>query len=316
MIGIYWLAAEGSGAAVISVASAEHGGARPLLGYLTTKGISIPVQAIEVAVSPDGRYAFVTLEGAHEITVFDLETALKDHFAPSSFIGTIPLGDNPVGLAISSNGRWLYATSEDAAPSSGLPSGQGTLSVISIRRAETNPSGAVVATVTAGCTPVRGAVSPDGRTVWVTARGSNALLAFSASRLNTDPSHALTADVSVGQEPVALTFVDGGTLVVVTDSDRYGVPRSSPGLTIVNSALALAARPAVLGDIASGRFPRAEALEPNGTTLLVANYSSHQLEAVDLTTLDQSGSPYALLLHHRPYVWPITNGKVNGPGGA
>jgi len=54
--------------------------------------------------------------------------------------------------------------------------------------------------VAAGCQPVRVAVSPDGRTVWVTALQSDALLGFSAAGLLGDPSRALQAVVRVGAD--------------------------------------------------------------------------------------------------------------------
>jgi hypothetical protein len=67
---------------------------------------------------------------------------------------------------VSPNGRWLYATSEIAAgrlvSGGGRLDGQGTLEVISIGRAETDPGHSVVATVYAGCQPVRVITSADG----------------------------------------------------------------------------------------------------------------------------------------------------------
>src|ERR1039457_1282129 len=46
--------------------------------------------AIEVAVSPDDRFAFVTLEYSAEIAVFDLNRALTRGFGPSDFVGHDP----------------------------------------------------------------------------------------------------------------------------------------------------------------------------------------------------------------------------------
>jgi DNA-binding beta-propeller fold protein YncE len=182
-------------------------------------------------------------------------------------------------MAVSPNGRWLYATSELAA---GLPASAsgGTLSVISVAEAERDPARAVLATIPAGCSPVRVIVSADGRVVWVTARESNELLAFSAAKLLDDPAHALLASVPVGSLPVGLALVAGGRQVVVADSNRFKTPGAHPDLTVVSVAAALAGRPAILGTIRTGRFPREMALEPNGDTLLVSNAASAQLEAV------------------------------------
>ncbi len=279
--GRYLLVADSAGgAAVISVGRAEKGQASALLGTLSDPA---GLGAIEVAVSPDDRFAFVSLEDSDNIAVFDLRRALAGHFGGSDLVGTIPVGLAPVGLTVSPDGRWLYATSESAVgapPSSGSGLGpQGTLTVISLRQAETDPAGSVVSTVDAGCSPVRVITSADGGVVWVTARGSDTLLAFAAARLRTDPAHALVASVEVGEAPVGLALVDGGTRIVVADSNRFGAPGAASSLAVVGVSAALAG-PALLGYLRAGGFPREMALEPDGKTLLVSNYSSQQLEAV------------------------------------
>jgi DNA-binding beta-propeller fold protein YncE len=285
--GRYLLAADnGSGASVISVSRAENGQAPALVGQLNSPGGS---GAIEVAVPPDGRLAFVSLEDSGTIAVYNLRQALASNLRSSYFLGTIKVGLAPVGLAFSPDGRWLYATSEAAAvPSGGATPGegaQGTLTVISVSRAATDPAASVVSTVTAGCSPVRVVTSADGSVVWVTARGSDSLLAFSAALLRTDPARSLLASVRVGEAPVGLALVDGGKRIVVADSDRFGAPGAVSGLAVVSVPAALAGRPALLGYLPAGGFPREMALTPDGRELLVSNYSSSQLESVDLAGL-------------------------------
>jgi DNA-binding beta-propeller fold protein YncE len=255
--------------------------------------------AIEVAISPNGQFAFVTLEYADTAVVFNLGKALRRGFGAADYVGAIPLGLAAVGLAVSPGGRWLYATSELAPPQPSSSAGQrgrlsamselargsataaqhGTLSVIDLRRAETRPASSVVATVDAGCQPVRVITAAGGRDVWVTARGSDDLLCFSAARLTSDPTHALVAVVRVGEAPVGLAAVRGGSLIVVADSDRFDAPGSIADLDVVNVAAALSGRRAVVGHIRSGLFPREMALLCTGT-LLVSNYASNQVEAV------------------------------------
>jgi DNA-binding beta-propeller fold protein YncE len=140
----------------------------------------------------------------------------------------------------------------------------------------------VVATVDAGCSPVRVITSADGGVVWVTARGSDRLLGFSAARLRTDPARSLIASVEVGEAPVGLALVDGGSRIVVADSNRFSAAGASSSLAVVGAAAALAGRPGLLGYLPAGGFPREMALEPGGRTLLVSNFSSGQLEAVDV----------------------------------
>ena len=280
--GRYLLAADGAdGAAVINVSRAESGGAGALLGTL---GSGSAGGAIEVAVSPDGRFAFVSLEDSASIAVYNLQRGLAEGFGRSDLVGMIPVGIAPVGLAVSPDGRWLYATSELAA--GGSPSGgQGTLTVISLDRAETDPAGSVVSTVDAGCSPVRVITSADGGVVWVTARESDRLLGFSAARLRTSPAHSLIASVEVGEAPVGLALVDCGTRIVIADSNRFDAPHETSSLAVVSAPAALAGRPSLIGYLRAGGFPRQMALEPDGKTLLVTNFTSQQLEAVGVSDL-------------------------------
>jgi DNA-binding beta-propeller fold protein YncE len=282
--GKYLLAASGSGAIVISVAAAETGAANPVLGTLSSKGAG----AIQVAFSNDGDFAFVTLEDSAEAAVFNFAQALASGLATSGLVGYIPLNQLPVGMALSPDGKYLYATSE-------IISGQGqegSLSVISVATAETNPSGSVVNTVDAGCNPVRVIASADGKYVWVTARASDALLVFSAAALQgSSAGSALLAWTLVREAPVDLAFTGQGQFIVVCDSDRFDVAGKTPDLAVVNVADVLAGKPALVGKIASGVFPRELALEANGKTLLVTNFGNTTppydttLQAIDLSGL-------------------------------
>lgn len=278
--GRYLLAASGSGAVVISATRAERGTPGAVLGTLADPHGGNG--AIEVALSPDDRFAFVTLEYSHQAAVFNLRRALTRGFGTADYMGSIPLGLAAVGMAVSPDGHWLYATSEVAPRGEG---DTGTLSVINLPRAETDPQASVVVTVTAGCEPVRVATSADGRLVWVTARASDDLLAFSAARLLTNPARALIAVVRVGEAPVGLMLVDHGSRVIVADSNRFAVRGAAADLDVVNVAAALSGKTAVIGHIPAGLFPREMALAPGGSTLLVTNFLSGQLEAVGVPTV-------------------------------
>lgn len=99
--------------------------------------------------------------------------------------------------------------------------------------------------------------SADGKYVWVTARASDALLAFSASVLRgTSAGSALTTWILVREAPVDLAFTGQGQFIVVCDSNRFGVSGKTPDLAVVNVADVLAGKPALVGKIASGVFPR------------------------------------------------------------
>jgi len=115
--GRYLLVTDGDrGATVISVRRAEMGGGNAVLGTLAPPaGVNVGMGSIEVTSSPDGHYAFVSIEYGGGVAVYDLRAALADHFRQSGYLGLVRLGQAVVGMAVSPDGRWLYATSEGAA---------------------------------------------------------------------------------------------------------------------------------------------------------------------------------------------------------
>jgi DNA-binding beta-propeller fold protein YncE len=274
--GHYLLAASGSGVVVVRVGRAEHGRPGSVLGTLTSPG---GAGAVEVALSRDGRFAFVTLQGSGTLAVFNLAAALASGLRDSGFVGDVRLGVNPIGITMARDGQWLYVTAQKRSRSAD----QGTLSVISVARAESDPAGSVQSTALAGCDPGRVITTSGGSTVWVTARASNALLAFSAARLRSDPGRALIAKVRVGQAPIGLTALPGGRRILVANS---GLHQGHPAtLAVIDAAAALARRRAFVGVIGAGGLPREFAVEPDGRTALITNSASHQLEAVNVSQL-------------------------------
>ena len=276
--GKYLLAAAGSGAYVISVAEAEAGNGGAVLGTLTSPH---GAGAAGVEVSPDNRYAFVTLQDSAEVAVFDLRKSLAEGFGQSGLVGTVPVGQDPVGIAQSPDGRWLYVAQEGTQ----TPPAEGRLYVLSASRAETDPGKAVQTSAVAGCGPARVIVSGNGDEVWVTDRESNALVAFSAAKLLTKPEHSLIARVNVGQNPIGETFIRGGTRIMVADANLSNYPGAYT-LTLVSTQAALqGGSGAVLGVLpSSGQMPRELGLERGGT-LLVSDSGSGQLQVIDTGSL-------------------------------
>lgn len=296
--GRYLLVAATSETAVLNVGRLESGSAQAVVGSLPAPG-----GAIEVATSSDGRYVFTSLEDTGAVQVSDLARALSAGFrARGVTIGRVPAAFAPVGEAVSPDGRWLYVTSE-ATPSGrasrrpvigrrcpGDPdSFPGVVRAIGITAAERVPVSAVRATAGAGGSPVRVALSPGGRVAWVTARGSDALLGFATSRL-VSARPALVADVQVGSAPVGVVLVDSGRLAVVADSNRFA-GRGAQWLSVVSIRDALLGRPALVGQVPAGSFPRQFATSPDGRTLYVTNFDSSQLESIPVASLVRAANP-------------------------
>ena len=272
----YVLAASRGGAIVVSTREAKTSGS-PVAGQLTSPGSS----AQEVAVSPDSRFAFVTLKEPGkphgQLAVFNLQSALASRFT-KGLVGLISVGGQPVGMAQS--GQWLYVANMGA-----RDIGPGTVSVLNLTSAEAASPKSVVATVQAGYNPSRVMVSADGGTVWVTTQQSNALLAFSAAKMRTDSAHALQAVVPVGANPIGETFIKGGSEIVVADSAKSHQPGTRPDLMVVNTSKALAGdkKNALAGRISTGTEPRDFATVKG--TLLVADTGSGQVQAISIGSI-------------------------------
>ncbi|MGI8446515.1 MAG: protein kinase domain-containing protein, partial [Streptosporangiaceae bacterium] len=270
----------GSGLSVFQVSSLEQQSAASPMGSLSSPGQK---HAEDVAITPDGRYAFVTFQNTAHVGVFNLRRALTSGFGSADFVGLIPVGPQPIGIAMAPDGHHAYVASGLANPST---PGAGVLSVIDVAKAEHHlGSSAVAKTIPAGCKPNRVVLSNGGQDLWLTAVGSNALFGFSTAKLLSDPRHALVAIVPVGQEPLGMAVISQGTRIVVADSNKNGGSGPGANLAVVSTSKALARRPALLGYLQSGLQPRQFAVTPNGDTLLVANTKSAQLQAVDLSHL-------------------------------
>jgi DNA-binding beta-propeller fold protein YncE len=248
--GRYVLGAAGRGTFMLAVAGAASGRPGQPAGWL-----AVPVAAAgprpgaaEVAVTPDSRYVFVTLERAGAVAVFDLARVTRVAAAPGAFVGLVPVGAGALGIAASPNGRWIYEVSESARRGSE----RGALNVIDARLAVRDPARSVVATATVTCSPVR--VAADGAMVWVTARRANALLGFSAGALRDGAARALVSVTRVGPAPLGLATVAGGRRILVADSSLAG-PRGAGSVSVVDAAPGRA--PHLLGQIFTGGMPDA-----------------------------------------------------------
>jgi DNA-binding beta-propeller fold protein YncE len=276
-------AAIGLGAVAVDVGKAVAGDADSILGSLNGKA---GTAAIEVTVSIDDKYVFVSQEYGNKeteshgaIEVFNVKRNSNGSLS-STDIGFIALGYSVVGTALSPDGSKLYATSE-AATSNGT---QGTLSILDVATLKTNPSNALLASVDAGCGPVRVVVSQNGKHIWVTARESNKLLAFDAAKLESNSANALLASVQVGTSPVGLILVNQGRHIITADSNRFSYTNTTTGLTVVDVHAALQGRQG-FPRIPTGLFPREFALGPDRETLLVSEYGSEAIQAVDVSQL-------------------------------
>jgi YVTN family beta-propeller protein len=200
-----------------------------------------------VLASADGRTLYVAQAEAHQLALVEVPGGRP--------LGVVALPGEPTGLALSPDGRRLYATC--AAPRS-------IVAVIDVA------SRRIVQQLPAGHTATGPALAPDGKTLFVCNRFDNdvSVLDLVASK----PS----ARVPVVREPVAAAVTPDGRTVVVANhlpavrSDQYHV---TPVVSLVDVATRRATAVA-LPDGATGL--RGVCISPDGryafVTHIVANY--------------------------------------------
>ena len=288
--------ADGQYLAFLDAHRLQSGDGDPVLGYM---GAGSPVGFIYANVTPDDKYVLASAERGAAIIVVDLVQARADDFRSGGGVAKLDVGNAPIAVTLSPDGRFLYTTSEAALPEWNWPRTcrpenpnarasapnhpQGAIIVFDLAHALTDPAHAPASRVPAGCNPVRLVLSPSGDVAYVSARGDNALLAFDVQRLVTDTEHALLGRTEVGIAPVGVAVIDSGTRVIVTSSNRFdGGARDHQPLTVVDAGRLRTGAPAVIGTIPAGAFPRELRLTADGRTLFATNFASRTLEMIDL----------------------------------
>jgi DNA-binding beta-propeller fold protein YncE len=273
--------------------------------------VSADEGSFDVVVTPDGKYAFVANEygvasgstAQGNIGVVALQYDANGIVTTgTTLLGQISTGGQTIaGVAISPDGTRLYATSEvegtftTAAGGSnpiltrtdcyqqagGGTQANGLLTVINVAEAEANPSSsAIISTVNAGCSPVRAVETADGSTLWVSVRGDNRVLAFSTGMLEINPGNALLGYADTGgTAPVGLRLFDGGKLLAVANSNRFGT--GTENATVLS--VAVPATASVVQTIPTGLFPREITVGGDDRTLYLTNYNSGSFQVISTT---------------------------------
>jgi WD40-like Beta Propeller Repeat len=264
---------------------------------------------IAVAVTPDGAFAFVANEsgmapGAGTNGNIGVVTIQRDNAgnftSGTTLIGQIATGGDAIaGMTLSPDGSRLYVTSEVAANGTvaaggnnpilsksgcvqgGVSSLNGLLTVIDVSKAEVAPNaGAILATVDAGCSPVRMSETADATTLWVAVRGDDRVLAFNTAKLESDPDNALLGFASTGgTAPVGVRLFHNDQLLAVANSNRFQTGMANATILGVSSPSSAN----VVATIATGNFPREITLGPDGTTLYLTNFDSDTLQVIQIT---------------------------------
>jgi DNA-binding beta-propeller fold protein YncE len=308
------------GVQIIDIQKAIRGQAGAILGTVPTGTGTGP---IEVALSNDERYAFVTNEDNATVGVIDFRKALETDASSSSLIGNIPVDQLPVGLAFSPDGHYLYVSNETAQPThlgynptacntpTGIGTGttpgpEGTLTVVNLYKAERDPADSVLADDYAGCSPVRVVLGSGGQVAWVTARAESDVLAFNTQKLLSDPAHDLISKTPVGVAPVGIQPFDNERLIAVANSNRFSTGQSGTvSILDYRKALSGAGSAATIGTFPAGEFPRQWGLSDDERTLYLTEFSSNTLAIFPTRNLIGDVQPYDPGLSGPPWDGPF-----------
>lgn len=287
------------GVQFIDVRKAIAGDSRAAMGTVPTDP-----SAIEVAISPDNKLVFVANEFSagqgscqdpDSVSVIDFQKALSSGQSASSVIGAIPVDCAPVGLAISGDGRRLYVTNETALPSRpfydatacNIPDGPGcpitthqdavgTVDVVDIHTARTNPAGSLMAEIPAQCSPTRVILTNNDTIAWVSARDSNSLLAFNAGALLDNPSASLLSTAPVGVAPDGAQPFSHRRFMAVANTNRFdNCPGAGGTVSILKINRGLFS--STVGTFDAGVFPRQWTISPDGKLLYLTEFGSDTL---------------------------------------
>jgi hypothetical protein len=237
--------------------------------------------------------------------------------ANNPYIGVPNSGAIP-GITLSQDGTRLYVTSEEASPSTDgstlnqdptnsknatltgkrcygayqegqAPAWNGLLTIIDVQKAIAGlGQAAIIKTIAAGCSPVRVVEASNGKTIWLTARGDNAVLAFDvATLLSNNPNNALIGKAySGGSAPVGLALFNNDQLLAVANSNRF-TPNNAPNDPNITNVAVLDIRNPATASVVNIRstgglnaFPRNISVGADGTTLYVTNFNVGVLQVI------------------------------------
>jgi DNA-binding beta-propeller fold protein YncE len=202
------------------------------------------------AVTPNGQFMYVNNRDSGDVSAFEIHGTGAMTVVPGS---PFPVGGLPVGIAVSADGRSLYTQNLQGTVSALAIGADGTLGTI---------PGSPFAS--GGKEPFAGAVSPDGRFLYVANLGSNDISAFAIA-----PNGSLTP---LAGFPVASGGGETNGIAVSPDGRRlYAMTSATVGSFAISPSGALEPLPSA--PVPAGSPARSGAVTPDGTRLYVAAFT-------------------------------------------
>ncbi|WP_283190726.1 beta-propeller fold lactonase family protein [Pseudomonas sp. PMCC200344] len=209
--------------------------------FITDDVGRLSVSRVKGALIP-GSYSLSATSGAQVANATVTVTGLGP-------VGSIPVGNNPIGIAVSPDGTRTYVCNQ-------------TSHSVSVIDTATNR---VLTNISVGTSPAGIAVSPDGTRAYVSNEGS-----FTVSVIDTATERVLTT-IPVGNHPTGVAVSPDGTRVYVCNY-------VSNTVSVIDTATER------VTNIPVGTYPRGVAVSPDGTRTYVSNWNSNTVSVIDTAT--------------------------------
>lgn len=277
-----------------------------------------------LAVTPDERLAVVGNRlpagdasdpgTSAEITLIDLETAAK-----IADIRLPPNSTNVNGIAVSPDGKWAYAVhnvGRTALATTLIEYGwinANAVSVIDLSKGKFFATILMDRRDRGAANPWGIALSPDGKTAWVTLSGTHQLIKLDLGRLHQSMQKQMPL-IAAYQQSLGVKQQETLAIAASIYSDTAAAAGDDPtSVELMVSDLPPAyAQGVYLKDIASridlpGNSPRGLAISPDGSRLAAAMYYSGEIALIDARTDKTTG---AILLGKQPPTSPARRGEA------
>lgn len=238
-----------------------------------------------IVITPDGKTAYVNNYGsssgvgsgnATTVNVVDLDT--------NTIIETITVGLAPASLAITPNGEFVYVLNYVT----GNPD-TGTISVIQTK------DNTVVETIPGFFGPFGIAITPNGKFAYVTNFGSNNFSPLSGgispevsgttvSAVNLS-TNTIEATITVGNQPAGVAITPDSRFAYVTNYNTFYLGENFTDLTAGEGTvniIDICTNTVLCRVLVVGASPSAIAISPNGTRAYVTNYTSNNVNVINI----------------------------------
>ena len=223
----------------------KHDKTRKSYSFIGVLGIIILALFLLVSIAGAAPYAYITNQGDNTVSVIDT--------ANDTVTATIPVGNGPLAVAISPDGKKVYvANAYDTA----------TISVID------TSTNTITSTVPVGGTwPYGVAVSPDGARLYIAKTDSNTVSVIDTA------TNTVIASVNINGSPRGVVVSPDGKKLYVTNYDGACISVIDTTTNTVTTTINV------------GNYPCGVAVSPDGTRLYVANtYEDDAVYVIDTVT--------------------------------